>query len=177
MSTPADSAPCTVPAHFRCHAGVARADITPPVGIYARSWGAATHDQAEGIHRPLVATALVLAHVTEQTGPCAILSVDLGWWNDRRQADRLLASVCDATGLPTSHLLLALSHTHSGPTLNPSVADRPGGEHIAPYLDRLRETLTALIQRARSKLKPAWITFASGSCGLAVNRDFHAPDG
>ena len=33
--------------------GVARRDTTPPTGIYARMWGASTHDLAEGVHRPL----------------------------------------------------------------------------------------------------------------------------
>ena len=42
-----------------CRLGIARADITPPVGIYHRMWGAATHDRATGVHRPLTATALV----------------------------------------------------------------------------------------------------------------------
>jgi hypothetical protein len=40
--------------------GVARRDITPPIGIYARNWGAAEHEVAEGVHRPLTATALVV---------------------------------------------------------------------------------------------------------------------
>ena len=44
--------------------GVGREDITPPVGIYARNWGAAKHDVAEGVHRPLTLTALTL-----QDGP------------------------------------------------------------------------------------------------------------
>ena len=43
-----------------CRFGVARRDVTPPAGIYARSWGAATHEIAEGIHRPFTATAAVL---------------------------------------------------------------------------------------------------------------------
>lgn len=33
-----------------CRAGVARRDITPPVGIYHRTWGAATHERATGVH-------------------------------------------------------------------------------------------------------------------------------
>ena len=37
----------------RCLFGVARRDVTPPVGIYARSWGAATHDAAERHGEPL----------------------------------------------------------------------------------------------------------------------------
>jgi hypothetical protein len=43
----------------RCLAAVARVDITPPVGIYHRMWGAATHDRSTGIHRPLTATAMI----------------------------------------------------------------------------------------------------------------------
>ena len=34
-----------------CRFGIAVGDITPPVGIYHRMWGAATHERAEGIHR------------------------------------------------------------------------------------------------------------------------------
>src|SRR5262249_36747786 len=44
----------------RCQAGVARGDITPPVGIYHRMWGAAVHERATGVHRPLLATLLWL---------------------------------------------------------------------------------------------------------------------
>src|SRR6516225_7107724 len=43
-----------------CRAGVARGDITPPVGIYHRMWGAAVHDRATAVHRPLLATLLSL---------------------------------------------------------------------------------------------------------------------
>jgi hypothetical protein len=46
--------------YFCGQIGIAREDITPPVGIYAKNWGAATHDVAEGIHRPLTATVLTL---------------------------------------------------------------------------------------------------------------------
>src|SRR5438477_10214412 len=58
--------PPTKPRSFR-HAsfygriGIARADITPPVGISARNWGASKHDVARTIHRPLTLTAMTLA--------------------------------------------------------------------------------------------------------------------
>ena len=45
---------------FHGQIGVARSDITPPVGIYARNWGAAEHDVADSIHCPLTLTALAL---------------------------------------------------------------------------------------------------------------------
>ena len=40
--------------------GLARRDITPPVGIYGRWWPRATWDRVTGVHRPLTATAVVL---------------------------------------------------------------------------------------------------------------------
>ena len=48
-----------------CLAGVARGDITPPVGIYHRMWGAASHDRSTGVHRPLTATVLWLTDLNE----------------------------------------------------------------------------------------------------------------
>src|SRR5687768_16559260 len=59
--------------------GVAREDITPPVGIYARNWGAAKHDVAEGIHRPLTATAPTM-RAAEGGAPLVLVALDLGWW-------------------------------------------------------------------------------------------------
>src|SRR2546427_10043083 len=59
--------------------GVAREDITPPAGIYARNWGASNHDRATGIHRPLTLTAVTFqAHDSES--PLLLISADLGWW-------------------------------------------------------------------------------------------------
>ena len=36
----------TTHSYTRCRFGAATRDVTPPVGIYARSWGAATHEVA-----------------------------------------------------------------------------------------------------------------------------------
>ena len=52
----------------RCRAGVARCDITPPIGIYHRMWGAALQDQATGVHRPLEATLLWIEPHPPATG-------------------------------------------------------------------------------------------------------------
>ena len=38
--------------------GVARVDITPPIGISHAGWGAALHEKAEGIDMPLYSTSL-----------------------------------------------------------------------------------------------------------------------
>src|SRR4029453_7365892 len=62
-----------------CRLGVARGNITPPVGIYHRMWGAATHDRATGVHRPLTATACILQAADQQASPATeviLLAVD-----------------------------------------------------------------------------------------------------
>ena len=46
-------------AEFHGRIGTARTDVTPPVGIYSRTWGSAKHDVAEGVHRPALASCLV----------------------------------------------------------------------------------------------------------------------
>ena len=46
-------------AEFHGRVGTARMDVTPPVGIYSRTWGSAKHDVAEGVHRPALASCLV----------------------------------------------------------------------------------------------------------------------
>src|SRR3954453_20166448 len=120
-----------------CRLGIARCDITPPVGIYHRMWGAATHERACGVHRPLTATALVLqAHdlpaspETEQV----VVAVDhcLLW---AREMDALLASVSKQTGLAREQFSIAFSHTHSAGLMDLSRVNRSGGNLIPPYLD------------------------------------------
>jgi hypothetical protein len=53
----------TVPG-FRGLAGVARRDVTPPVGIRARNWGPADWNASRGTHRAMTLTAIALAQET-----------------------------------------------------------------------------------------------------------------
>jgi hypothetical protein len=64
-------------ASFCGRIGIARADITPPVGVYARNWGAAKHDVARAIHRPLTLTAMTLAPMSGGQ-PLVLVEADLG---------------------------------------------------------------------------------------------------
>jgi len=59
----------------RCRVGFARADITPPVGIYHRMWGAALHDRATGVHRPLLATVVAMEPLSG-SGRAVIVGLD-----------------------------------------------------------------------------------------------------
>jgi hypothetical protein len=158
-----------------CRAGVARRDVTPPVGIYHRMWGAATHDRATGIHRPLTATALALAPAGEPPRPedlQVVLAVDhCLLWN--REMDALLAAAAGVSELRVDQLHIAFSHTHGAGLMDPRRADLPGGEWIADYLAALARSVGEAAAEAIRDLRDATIVYGKGRSNLARNRDFH----
>lgn len=156
--------------YARCRAGVARRDVTPPVGIQSRSFGAALHETAEGVHRPFAATALALAARQDGAAPLVLLAVDLGWL-ERDEMARLLSGVRGALGLSADRLLIAFSHTHAGANLSASLHDHPGGDLIGPYFARLVARCAEAAAEAVDRMEPAWIGFGAGTCDLAQNRD------
>src|SRR5688500_14428436 len=96
-------------------AGVARADITPPVGIVHTNWGAQLHTRAEAVDMPLLATALAVRDV--ETGTVAVV-VDLDILHlSRVLAGELRAAVSRLTGVPEGHVRVSATHTHSGQTI------------------------------------------------------------
>jgi hypothetical protein len=162
-----------------CSAGVARCDITPPVGIYHRMWGAATHDRSTGVHRPLLATAVALAPASTAASDRARLQVLVGvdhclLWNEPMQ--KLRSAVAAASDLQADQVHVAMSHTHAAGLMDPARSDLPGGELIGPYLDELAERLGAIVRRAVASLQPASIVYGTGRCALAANRDFRDAD-
>jgi hypothetical protein len=157
-----------------CRVGVGRRDITPPVGIYHRMWGAATHDRSTGVHRPLVATALAFSPSGEggPTAPtCVIASVDhCLLWNEEMEIVRVTAAR-DA-GLEPEELHIAFSHTHAAGLMDPARADLPGGELIAEYLDLLARRIGEAADEAVLTMREARIVYGHGRCDLAQHRDF-----
>jgi hypothetical protein len=162
--------------YTRCRFGVATRDVTPPVGIYARSWGAATHEVAEGVHRPFAATAAVFAPISGDEPTLALVAVDLGWFQYLPDERDLRAAILNRTGLEDAALLINMSHTHSGANVNSQLTDKPGAELIQPYIEHLTEQISAAILEAREALGPAWVTYGTGRSSLATNRDFWDAD-
>lgn len=160
-------------AGFQGRIGVAREDITPPVGIYARNWGAAKHDAATGIHRPLSVTALVLARA-DGTEPLALVAVDLISGGDPRNP--LVAAAARALEADPMRVMLAFSHTHSGPRFTPTEDDLPGMELVPAYARRVEEAVGRAVAAARRAAVPAVLDFHYGACRLATNRDLPDPE-
>ena len=157
----------------RCSAGVARRDITPPVGIYHRMWGAATHDRSTGIHRPLTTTILFMQPDDSQAEapPVVFVAVDhCLLWN--REMNELLDRVSESSGIERSQIIVFFSHTHAAGLMGHERVDLPGGELIPQYLTDVADTISDGIREASNKVQPSVLTYGTGRCSLATNRDF-----
>lgn len=152
-----------------CRSGLAVADITPPVGIYHRMWGAATHDRSTGVHRPLRATALALSPLGGEAGFVLVALDHCLLWEAEMTA--LRDAVLSATELSPERLMVTFSHTHAAGLMDPGRQDQPGGDLIAPYLHELTRQVVAIVQEARQAMTPCAITYGTGHCALAAHRD------
>lgn len=154
--------------------GVAREDITPPVGIYARNWGAAKHDIANGIHRPLTLTALSIA-ADARSKPMILLDADLGWWKTPQVFQRFQAQLLEASGLKATNLIFALSHTHAGPPLMEPDNSLAGYELIGPWMESVIAQSKSAMSRARQSACQSILEWHTGRCSLAAYRDLPEP--
>lgn len=157
----------------RCRAGVARRDITPPVGIYHRMWGAAKHDRSTGIHRPLTTTVLWMQPHESGDGSKPVVFIALDHcllWN--REMNELLDRVSSSSGVERSQLIVFFSHTHAAGLMGHERVELPGGELIPQYLSDVADAVVDGIHEASGNLQPAILSYGTGRCNLATNRDF-----
>lgn len=173
MSDQADAPADQTPLAAVVEAAAARRDITPPAGIYARNWGAARHDVADGIHRPLTATVLALRS-SRNSPPLILAVIDATWWRTPEEERFVRAGIIDQLGLDRARVLVSCTHTHAGPSLSAADADKPGGHLIGPYLELVRGALVDAARAALERAAPATLTWAAGRCDLATNRDLPA---
>src|SRR5437868_2596145 len=146
-----------------CRFGVAVRDVTGPVGIYMRWWGAAKHDVAERIHRPATATAAVIAPIDGAGPELTLVALDYCSFQNPADERALRNAVQERTGVTEETFLLTLSHAHSGVNAGSQVADKPGGGELgSAYRARLADEISSAILEAREGLAPAWITYGQG---------------
>jgi hypothetical protein len=155
---------------FRSSAAVARRDITPPDGIAIRNWGASPWSTSRGTHRPLTATALALG----DDDPLVVIALDLGWWRTHEDEWRVRGPLLEALDLPEERLLLALSHTHAGPSLHTGDDGREGWELVGPYLAHVAAEATAAAAEALERRAPCELALGAGWSALATDRDLDA---
>lgn len=163
---------------FQGWIGVAGRDVTPPVGVYSRCWGASAHDTAEGIHRPLTATVLAVSS-SKAAAPQLLVAVDGGAWASPEPVRQLRQDIGNAVGANPEQILINLGHTHAGGPLflGGDYREFPGGEIAAEAFEQLRRAILSAAEEAAQERAEAALAWDYGHCSLAANRELPAPHG
>jgi hypothetical protein len=162
-------------ASFYGQIGIARDDITPPVGIAARNWGAGRQDVARSIHRPLTLTAMTLRPATGGS-PWVLIETDLGGWRSLHTFRNFSNRLQQELSLEPAKLIFALSHTHSAPILMDAEESLPGSGLHRKWMRTLFESVVRTVRQALDHQFEGILDWHAGRCGLATNRDLPDPE-
>jgi neutral ceramidase len=163
-------------------AGVAITDITPPAGY--RMSGYFNERLSTGTSNPLHAKAIVLRQGNESA---AIVSCDIiGLPLDVTSRARKEAAA--QTGIPVSNILIAATHSHTGPlyfgALRKHFHDAAVAQHGSDpcekvdYPAQLVAEIVKAVTKANTKTGPVRLEAGSAEQhGLSFNRRFHMKNG
>ncbi len=121
-----------------------------------------------------MATVLAIQADTARSA-FVLLAVDLSFWRSAEEEKQIRTAILQRAGLAESQLILHQSHTHSAPPTSLQLASKPGGSFIQPYRQEVIDRCADAIQQALSTAEPAVLSWASGTCRLAYDRNFQ-PD-
>jgi hypothetical protein len=161
-------------------AGVARVDITPPLGFRMQGIVRRT-EGATGVESPLSATVLVLADAETKVVifDCDLLGFDLPL------AAEIRATVAERLGTESHCVALGCTHTHNGPCTirhvlgGPHDIGCPAEEREAQeaYVVHLIAQLSDAAALADRRRQPARCAAGRGETQAAVNREEKNDDG
>lgn len=151
-------------------AGAATANITPDLGV--EIVGGFEPIPARHIHDELWARALVLDDGSTQLA--IVLCDNVGI--PREVFDAAKARIHAATGLPPEHMLMAATHTHSGPSAR-GASRLDYDTELSGYQSFLARRIADAVQGALNNLEPAEIGFGSAvEPSQVFNRRWHLTD-
>jgi len=163
-------------------AGLAVIDITPPVPY--RMSGYFNERLSTGTSNPLHAKAIVLRQGKERAALvfCDIIGLSLD------VSSRVRRQVAEQTGIPAGNILIAATHSHTGPLYfgalrkylhNMAVAEQGSDPYEkVDYSSELAAKIVRVITQADAAAKP--IRLKAGAAeqqGLSFNRRFHMKNG
>ena len=136
-------------------AGMAKIDITPSGPVWMD--GMIRSHRSTGVHDPLFAKALALSNDDSLNNCFVVVSVQVC---GLRTDDSLRAreSASQLTGVPVNHIIIAATHTHSGPSTVGHFNTRE-----EKYIAELLEKLTLVIQESVKAMQPVAIGCESGN--------------
>ncbi len=140
-------------------AGAGKAETTPPPEMMPLKDIMSTFGS---VHDPLYARALVLDNGKSKV---ALVDIDL---IQMVAGDEIVKAVCDELGIPTSNVIVTMSHDHNTPHV---VTGRFNSRVKAPYYDVVKKGVLEAVRQANANLQPARIGFGTGKAYVNTNRD------
>jgi len=138
-------------------AGASKIDITPKDNVWMD--GMIRSHESEGVHDPLFARALVVSpDGKNKKNAVVIVSCDICAVDADLITNHIRKTASDKTGIPAENMIIAATHTHSGPAtqgiLNPK-AEKYTDEEFIP------KVIQAICQ-ASDDLRPATMGYGRG---------------
>lgn len=162
--------------------GVAVADITPPAGY--RMAGYFSERLNTGTYDPLQAKAIVFRQGDQQAALvfCDLIGIP------RKVSAEARARAGRQTGIPGSHIVIAATHSHTGPEyfgvlrryFHDQAVSKQGKDpqEQVDYPAKLIDAVADAVSRAQKAAAPAELEAGKTSVnGLSFNRRFHMKDG
>lgn len=141
-------------------AGASTSNITPPLGEpIVGNWDS---PPADYIHDELFARCLVLDDGETRLGFVLVDNVGV----KQEVLDAAKEMIHESTGIPTTHIMIASTHTHSAISAGGTGAKRRGwteGEPLDPYQSFIASRIADGVRIALKNLEPARIGWGSGS--------------
>ncbi len=159
-------------------AGLAKVVITPDKPTWMAGY-ASRNKPSEGEIHDLYAKAIA---ITDSRGNrVVIVTTDL-LGLPRALTSEISEHANKSYGLKRGQILFNSSHTHTGPTLDSSLAgaydlDASQSKAVADYTHQLKNKLLKLISDAVKDSSPARLSFGRGSAQFAMNRREKRPNG
>ena len=143
------------------HAGAATRIINNTLGTHIQ--GATVAEEARSIRDDLEANALFLSKCSESVlmVSCDLVGLVPEFIAPAREA------MGEAAGLAPRNIIIACTHTHSGPSLIPTNYLKPVDNE---YMERLQEWLVELARAAVDSARPARIGWGLGRTQIGYNR-------
>jgi hypothetical protein len=141
------------------HAGVAAADMTPPLGLVLQ--GHYGGKPSHAVLHPIEARAVAL-----RTDDAAVAIVTLDVIGVTRQTTQAIRDEVARRTKTTPHVMVCASHTHSAPATLPNLGLAPDDTFMRTLIDRA----AGCAVEALEKTEPVTIGFGCGSAHFNVNR-------
>ena len=139
--------------------GIAREIITPKLGGFFAGYG--SNIQSNAVHDDLTVTALAI-----EQGKIKVMLISATiLYVDNKLSDRLRTLCGEAAGVPAANVILAFTHTHSGPVITTEYSD----EILIPKC-------VAAAKASVKTMKPVTVGIATTETRVGINRREILPD-